>query len=81
MGEGRALDLIEMDAASNRGIDEIRSLRDKVNFSPTSSRYKVYLIDEVHELTQSEPRMQVDGRATVKRKRHASGAAEAIDPE
>jgi len=50
--ENRALDLIEMDAASNRGIDEIRSLRDKVGYSPNSSRYKVYLIDEVHELTQ-----------------------------
>src|SRR5712692_3758304 len=50
--EGRALDLVEMDAASNRGIDEIRSLRDKVGYSPTSSPYKVYLIDEVHELTQ-----------------------------
>lgn len=50
--EGRALDLIEMDAASNRGIDEIRSLRDKVGYSPTASAYKVYLIDEVHELTQ-----------------------------
>jgi DNA polymerase-3 subunit gamma/tau len=52
VAEGRALDLIEMDAASNRGIDEIRSLRDKVGYSPTSSAYKVYLIDEVHELTQ-----------------------------
>jgi DNA polymerase-3 subunit gamma/tau len=51
VAEGRALDLIEMDAASNRGIDEIRSLRDKVGYSPTSSAYKVYLIDEVHELT------------------------------
>jgi len=50
--EGRALDLIEMDAASNRGIDEIRNLRDKVGFSPNAARYKVYLIDEVHELTQ-----------------------------
>jgi DNA polymerase-3 subunit gamma/tau len=48
---GRALDLVEMDAASNRGIDEIRSLRDKVGYSPTSSMYKIYLIDEVHELT------------------------------
>jgi DNA polymerase-3 subunit gamma/tau len=51
VGEGRALDLVEMDAASNRGINEIRSLRDKVGYSPTSSTYKVYLIDEVHELT------------------------------
>ncbi|MHB8574476.1 MAG: DNA polymerase III subunit gamma/tau [Dehalococcoidia bacterium] len=49
--EGRALDLIEMDAASNRGIDEIRHLREKVGYSPNSSQYKVYLIDEVHELT------------------------------
>lgn len=52
VAEGRALDLIEMDAASNRGIDEIRGLRDKVGYSPNSSQYKVYLIDEVHELTQ-----------------------------
>src|SRR6266567_7396917 len=51
LAEGRALDLVEMDAASNRGIDEIRSLRDKVGYSPTSSAYKIYLIDEVHELT------------------------------
>ncbi|HTE85382.1 MAG TPA: DNA polymerase III subunit gamma/tau [Dehalococcoidia bacterium] len=51
LAEGRALDLVEMDAASNRGIDEVRSLRDKVGYSPTSSTYKIYLIDEVHELT------------------------------
>lgn len=49
--EGRALDLIEIDAASNRGIDEMRSLREKVNFSPNEGRYKVYIIDEVHMLT------------------------------
>jgi DNA polymerase-3 subunit gamma/tau len=51
LAEGRALDLVEMDAASNRGIDEIRSLRDKIGYSPAASTYKVYLIDEVHELT------------------------------
>jgi DNA polymerase III subunit gamma/tau len=49
--QGRALDLIEMDAASNRSIEDIRNLRDRVGFSPNSSRYKVYLIDEAHELT------------------------------
>ncbi len=49
--EGRALDLIEIDAASNRGIDEIRELRDGIRFSPTRSRYKVFIIDEVHMLT------------------------------
>ena len=49
--EGRAIDLIEIDAASNRGIDEMRSLREKVNFAPNEARYKVYIIDEVHMLT------------------------------
>ena len=46
------LDIIEIDAASNRRIDEIRDLRDKVNIAPTSSKYKVYIIDEVHMLTK-----------------------------
>lgn len=46
------LDIIEIDAASNRRIDEIRELRDKVNIAPTSGRYKVYIIDEVHMLTR-----------------------------
>ena len=50
---GRHLDLIEMDAASNRGIDEIRSIRDKVNFSPVESKYKVYIVDEAHMLTEA----------------------------
>jgi len=49
--EGRALDLIEIDAASNRGIDEIRELRDGIRFSPSRSKYKVFIIDEVHMLT------------------------------
>lgn len=49
--EGNALDVIEIDAASNRGIDEIRDLRDKVRFAPSQGRYKVYIIDEVHMLT------------------------------
>jgi DNA polymerase-3 subunit gamma/tau len=51
--EGRALDVIEIDAASNRGIDEIRSLREKANYSPSLARYKVYIIDEVHMLTEA----------------------------
>ncbi len=50
--EGRALDLIELDAASNRGIDEVRSLRDKVGFAPAVGAYKLYLVDEVHMLTE-----------------------------
>lgn len=46
------LDIIEIDAASNRRIDEIRDLRDKVSIAPSSARYKVYIIDEVHMLTR-----------------------------
>jgi len=48
---GKTLDLIEIDAASSRGIDEIRSLREGVNVLPFKSKYKVYIIDEVHMLT------------------------------
>mgnify|MGYP004469549443 FL=1 len=44
-------DIVEIDAASNNGVDEIRELRDKVNLVPTNSRYKIYIIDEVHMLT------------------------------
>ncbi|MFN0072731.1 MAG: DNA polymerase III subunit gamma/tau, partial [Chloroflexota bacterium] len=50
--EGRSLDLVEMDAASNRGIDDIRDLRDRVHFSPVEGRYRVYIVDEAHELTR-----------------------------
>jgi DNA polymerase-3 subunit gamma/tau len=48
---GRFMDIIEMDAASNRGIDEIRDIREKVNFTPVQGRRKVYIIDEAHMLT------------------------------
>jgi len=50
--EDRALDLIEIDAASNRGIDEIRNLKEGINLSPTSYVYKVFIIDEAHQLTK-----------------------------
>jgi len=49
---GHALNLIEIDAASNRGIDEIRELREAVRFAPAEGRTKVYIIDEVHQLTK-----------------------------
>jgi len=49
---GSALDVLEIDAASNRGIDEIRALRDAVKFAPASMRMKVYIIDEAHMLTK-----------------------------
>lgn len=48
----QALDIIEVDAASNRGIDEIRDLREKAKFSPSELKYKVFIIDEVHMLTK-----------------------------
>lgn len=50
--EGRAMDLIELDAASNRGIDEVRSIREKANYAPAIGPHKLYLIDEVHMLTE-----------------------------
>ena len=48
---GSFLDLIEIDAASNTSVDDIRDLRDKINFSPSLGRFKVYIIDEVHMLS------------------------------
>jgi len=50
--DGISMDVREIDGASNRGIDEIRELRENIRFSPVSSRYKVYIIDEVHMLTK-----------------------------
>lgn len=52
ISEGSSVDVIEIDAASNRGIDEIRALRESVRYLPSSSKFKVYIIDEVHMLTQ-----------------------------
>jgi DNA polymerase-3 subunit gamma/tau len=50
--EGRAMDLVEIDAASNRGIDAIRDLRDRINYAPTDLRRKVYILDEAHQITK-----------------------------
>ena len=49
--KGSSLNLVEIDAASNRGIDEIRNLREAVRFSPPSGKYKIYILDEAHMLT------------------------------
>ncbi len=49
--DGTVLDVTEMDAASNRGIDDIRALRDEVNFTPSAAKYRVYIVDEVHMLS------------------------------
>jgi DNA polymerase-3 subunit gamma/tau len=51
INQGSSMDVLEIDAASNRGIDEIRDLREKVKFAPSEGKYKVYIIDEVHMLT------------------------------
>jgi len=53
VSRGDFLDLIEIDAASNTSVDDVRELRDKINFSPNLGRYKVYVIDEVHMLSPS----------------------------
>ncbi len=50
--ENRAIDLIEIDAASNRGIDEIRDLKEGIKFRPSKSKYKIFIIDEAHQLTK-----------------------------
>ena len=52
IAQGRAIDLIEIDAASNRGIDEMRDLKEGIRFSPSKLKYKVFVIDEAHQLTK-----------------------------
>ena len=52
IAEGRSLDVLEIDGASNRGIDEVRELRDTVRYAPARGKYKIYIIDEVHMLTK-----------------------------
>jgi len=51
VNENRFLDLIEIDAASNTSVDDVRDLRDKINFAPSQGQYKIYIIDEVHMLS------------------------------
>jgi len=49
---GNSMDLIEIDAASNRGIEDVRSLRENIKFPPINSKYKVFIIDEAHQITK-----------------------------
>ena len=51
VNDNRFMDLIEIDAASNTSVDDVRDLRDKINFSPSQGKYKIYIIDEVHMLS------------------------------
>ncbi|GAJ00591.1 unnamed protein product, partial [marine sediment metagenome] len=50
--QGRSIDLMEIDAASHRGIDDIRELRDGIRFAPNKLKYKVFIIDECHQLSK-----------------------------
>ena len=52
IAQGISMDMIEIDAASNRGIDEIRDLKEKINYQPVKGRKRIYIIDEVHMLTK-----------------------------
>jgi len=52
ISEDRSLDVVEIDGASNRGIDDIRSLREQVKYPPTKGKYKVFIIDEFHQITK-----------------------------
>src|SRR5512134_909128 len=51
IAEGRSIDVLEIDGASNNGVEQVRELRETVKYAPASSRYKIYIIDEVHMLT------------------------------
>ena len=51
INESRSLDVLEIDGASNRGIDEVRNLRESLRYSPSPGKYRIYIIDEVHMLT------------------------------
>ncbi len=67
--KGNAMDVIEIDAASNRGIDEIRELRERIPYAPGQLRYKVYIIDEAHQLTREA------ANAFLKTPQNSGGAA------
>jgi DNA polymerase-3 subunit gamma/tau len=53
IANGNSLDVVEMDAASQRGIDDIREIRERVVLQPAEGRYKVYILDEAHQLTDA----------------------------
>src|SRR5690606_22703122 len=51
INEGRFMDMVEIDAASNTSVDDVRDLREKINYRPSQGQFKVYIIDEVHMLS------------------------------
>jgi DNA polymerase-3 subunit gamma/tau len=78
-GENRSLDIIEIDAASNRGIDDIRDLREKINFSPSELTYKFYIIDEVHQLSEAAANALL--KTLEEPPRHAKFVLATTDPQ
>ena len=73
ISQGRALDVFEMDAASNRGIDTIRDLRENVKLSPATCTYKIYIIDEAHMLSTEAFNALLKKR--LKNRRHMSSSS------
>ena len=65
LSSGRHIDIIEIDAASNRGIDDMRALREATAFRPVLGGYKVYIIDEVHMLTKEAFNALLDRKSVV----------------
>jgi DNA polymerase-3 subunit gamma/tau len=64
--ESRHIDILEMDAASHTGIDDVRQITDGVRYAPSSARYKVYIIDEVHMLSEGFQRLPQDSRRAAR---------------
>ena len=78
INDGSSMDVFEIDAASNRGIDEIRDLRETVKFAPVDGRYKVYIIDEVHMLTTEAFNALLKLRRPIRYRRRFSPAVSAM---
>ena len=70
VNNNRFMDLIEIDAASNTSVDDVRDLREKINFSPSQGRYKVYIIDEVHMLSTCRIQCLVENTGRAPAARH-----------
>jgi DNA polymerase-3 subunit gamma/tau len=79
LGENRSMDIIEIDAASNRGIDDIRELRERIAFAPSELTYKFYIIDEVHQLSEAAANALL--KTLEEPPRHAKFVLATTDPQ
>ena len=68
IASGEDVDVIEIDGASNRGIDEVRDIRQNARYAPAHSRFKIYYIDEVHMLTEPRPSTRSSRRSRSRRR-------------